>query len=389
MKWLQKSKLSGVILFCCLSIIVFTKCITPYEPGGVTSTKGLLVVEAYIIAPTGSSIKISRTNGLQDNRDYDKISNAKVTIINDKGDVVATAQEGKPGEYMVKNPIAFLPNTKYALDIVIGSTHFQSTFEEPLVTPEIDDLNWVSKSDGREVDILLSTHDPLQKTEYYLWQYKEDWEYTSQFYASDRWDPETRRVIPNTFNDNTYYCWNQDSSKSFILAGAKTLQDGILRDKVIVNLKSGDTRFSHLYSILVKQYSIPYGAYKYYENLYKNVNESGSLFAPMPTQMAGNITNLANPDELVIGYALISTETSKRIYINAREVPYMNPFRSDCLLGPPPEDEINSPEKAYNSGWGIYTSENFIYEYRQLKCVDCRTLGGGKIKPNFWPTNHL
>ena len=389
MKRVRKYRLLGAILFCCLSIIVLTKCITPYEPVGVTSTKGLLVVEAYIVAPIGSTIKLSRTNGLQDNLNYDKISNAKITIISDRGDVIATAQESKPGEYMVKDPIVFLPDTKYALDIVIGNSHFQSTFEEPLVTPEIDDLSWVSKSNGYEVDIILSTHDPLQKTEYYLWRYKEDWEYTSQYYASLRWDPGTRRVIDNTFNDNNYYCWGKDSSKSFILAGAKTLHEGIIMDKVIVNLKSGDTRFSHLYSILVKQYSIPYEAYNYYENLYKNVNETGSLFAPMPTEMAGNITNLANPDEIVIGYALISTETSKRIYIDERDVPYMDSFHSECTLQPSPEDGIDTPEKAYQSGWGIYTNEDSIYQYRLLRCVDCRTLGGGKIKPDFWPTNHI
>ena len=393
MKRLREYRLFGGILFYCLCIITLAKCITPYKPSDITSSNGLFVVEAYILAPIGSSIKISRSNDLQDINGYEKVSNAKVTIINDRGDLIATAEENNVGEYLISNPISFIADTKYALDIVVGNEHFRSTLEEPLVTPQIDELYWSPKSDGYEVDILLSTHDPLQKTEHYLWRYEEDWEYTAQFYAPERWDPEKGSVVENTYTDNTYYCWNSDYSRSFILGDAETLQDGRFKNKVIHNLKSGGTRFSYLYSILVKQYAISYEAYKYYENLHKNVNETGGLFAPMPTEMRGNIINLANPDEPIIGYVIISTETNQRIYIDRRDVPYMSvSFYSECLLEPAPgeQDIVSTPSIAYQNGWGISTNdEKTGYEYHQLRCVDCRALGGSKNKPDFWPTDNL
>jgi len=386
MKRPGEHRLSGGILLCCLCIIILAKCVTPYEPAGVTSSEGLLVIEAYIIAPTGSSIKISKTRGLQEDTRYEKVSNANITIINDNGDVIAAAEENNAGEYTINDPIEFLPNTKYALNVVIGNEHFQSSFEEPFITPDIDELGWVSKNGGHEVDILLDTHDPQQKTEYYLWRYEEDWEYTAQFDTAERWDPDTRRVIPNTYTDNVYYCWDNSHSNSFILGDAKTLQEGVFKDKVIASLKAGDTRFSHLYSILVKQYGISYEAYKYYGNLQKNTNETGGLFAPMPTEMDGNIRNLTNPKEPVIGYALISTEASKRMYIYRQDVPNMtSPLSAECMLEPTPEDGITSPQIGYERGWGLY----FDSQYRQLKCVDCRKLGGSKKKPHFWPTTHL
>ena len=374
-------------LLCCLFIISLTKCITPYNPSITTnSEKGLLVVEAYIIAPTGSIIKISRTKNLTSIDNYEKVSNAQITVISDNGDIIATAEEKSAGEYQINNPIEFLAGRKYALNIVIENEHFQSTFEEPLVTPEIDELNWMSKSAGYELDILLSTHDPLQKAEYYLWKYDEDWEYTARLFTEERWDI-VRGLVVNTNTDNFYYCWDNSSSNSFILEDVKTLHEGILLDKLIVNLKAGDSRFSYLYSILVKQYAIPYEAYKYYNYLHVNTNETGGLFAPQPIEMEGNITNITNADEPVIGYALITTETSKRIYINGADVPYMKETQPyDCSLAP--EDFFASPSVAYVQGWGLYLRLGDGYVYRKLNCVDCRGQGGNKNKPDFWPTAH-
>ena len=387
MKALYRSHLLWHVPFCCLLIIVLAKCITPYEPRGVASSEGILVVEAYIIAPTGSSIKLSRTNSLQDDMPPQKISNAQINVIDDSGNIIATANEDSKGEYLINSPISFLPGVKYALDIVTGDDHLRSTFEEPLITPEIQDVRWDYKIDEREVDILLSTFDPLQKTEYYLWRYEEDWEYTPQLYAESRWDPQRYSIVQNTPDNNVYYCWDKDHSKSFILGDIKTLQDGVLKDKLIVNLRSGDTRFSLLYSILIKQYSISHDTYKYFESLHMNTSETGGLFAPMPTWMEGNITNLSNPYESVVGYALISTETIKRIYIRRGDVPLMSiPTNYECFLEPPGDiiKLLTTAGRAYELGWGMFDGE-----YRPLKCVDCLKLGGSKNKPDFWPTSDM
>ena len=377
------------VLVCCLFVVGLTKCVTPYTPNLTTNIDESLVVEAYIIAPTGSSIKISRIKGLQDDGDYNRVSNAQVTIISDRGDIIATARERESGtgEYVIDNPLAFVAGTMYALDIVVGSEHIQSLFEEPLITPEIDELDWATKSDGYELDILLSTHDPLQKTECYLWRYDEEWEYTARIPVSERWDPNRRDVFPNTPTDNVYYCWDKSPYASLIFEDVRALRDGILKDKVIITHKSGGTRFSVLYSILVKQYAIPYEAYKYYENLEKNATSTGGLFAPQPTDLKGNIVNLTNPDESVIGYALIAKETSKRLYIDVMDVIRMKePIGERCL---DVTSRFRSPEEAYRDGWGIYEYIDGSYTYLRRECLDCRLLGGSKKKPDFWPTGHL
>ena len=387
---IDRSKLFGTILLCGLFVVGLIKCTMPYDIVGVISTDGLLVVDAYIVAPTGSSIKLSRSKGLTESGDYEKVSNALVTVVNDRGDIIATAGENgfMTGEYVINDPLSFVAGTKYALDIVIGSEHFQSAFEEPLVTPEIDELGWAHRNNGYELDILLSTHDPLQQAEYYLWRYDEEWEYTARVFAGYRWDMERREVVPYRPEDNMYYCWDKSPHTSLIFDNVKSLQSGILKEKVIVNHKSGGTRFDLLYSIFVKQYAIPYEAYKYYENLRNNASETGGLFAPQPTEMDGNIVNLTNPDKSVIGYALIAIETNKRIYINGMDVPRMKADFNDRCMDLPVEVIIYSPADAYAKGWGIY-DYGTTYSYRRLECVDCRFAGGSKRKPTFWPTDHM
>ena len=389
-EWINGYNLLWNILFCCLVVIGLSQCVMPYDPGRMVSSEGLLVVDAYIIAPTGSNIKISRTKDLHEEGDYEKVSNAQVKVVDDQGNIVAVAGERVTGtgEYVVEDPIAFVAGTKYALDIVIGGEHFQSAFEEPLTTPEIDELSWVTKEDGYELDILLNTHDPLQQAEYYLWRYDEEWEYTARIFVGYRWDPVRREVVPYRPEDNMYYCWDKSSYTSLIFEDVRTLQDGVLKDKVMVSHKAGGTRFSYLYSILVRQYAIPYEAYKYYENMQKNVSSAGGLFAPMPTEIDGNIVNLTNPGKAVIGYVLIAAETSKRMYIDVMDVPRMREELSErCMTGV--SGYSTNPEGAYNNGWGVNEFLDEVYTYRRMECVDCVVLGGSKKKPAYWPTNHL
>ena len=124
----------------------------------------------------------------------------------------------------------------------------------------------------------------------------------------------------------------------------------------------------------------------------KNVSSTGGLFAPMPTEMEGNIVNLTNPGKAVIGYALIVMETTKRMYIDVMDVLRMREVFPDRCI-----DEADlyftDPEGAYNNGWGIYewveVHGRMGYTYRKMECVDCRLLGGSKRKPTFWPTDHM
>jgi hypothetical protein len=276
---------------------------------------------------------------------------------------------------------------KYALDIYVGSKHYQSAFVAPEYTPEIDSLSWKLNNDD-SIDIMVSTHDPDNKTLYCLWNFEENWEIRSLYQAPVRYSPDSDAVITQSpTGDNRYYCWDSDYSKSLLLASTEKYNEAVVKDHKIHQLKPGNSRYSYLYSILVRQFRLDREASIYFNNLQRNIDESGSLFAPLPSEISGNIQCLSDPDEPVIGYIFVSKAATSRLYIpmDQQQLNYLEDI-SFCLEG----QQFDNPRTAYYQDYGIYNAdedgEEYFYTYR--KCVDCTLRGGTKSKPDFWPNDH-
>jgi len=390
-------------VFYGLTVLSLTSCISPFEPKGVADTAGILVVEGLVVVNGKTTIKLSRTIKLEDKfpKSAVYVQNATVQLIDEKNHVIAEAkpqtinQKPVPGMYEIDNTISFNPDMKYALDIRIGNSHYRSDFIAPVHTPEIDEVSWTVNED-KSMDIMVSTHDPANKTQYYFWNFEEDWEYTAPFFTSHRYDPVNKTVIEQDLygSNNRYFCWGSGKSNSLLFGSSIQLSDAVIKNKKIHHITPNNRRFSYLYSILVRQYGLQKEAYDYFANLQRNVDESGSLFAPQPSEKDGNIQCLSNPDEPVIGYIAIAKEITYRLFIDMVSLNLYSP--GGCAL----EDEegnqtgivvmTNSLDKAYKEGYGIYYAlvPGSLYRCLLLPCVDCTYSGGSKQKPDFWPNNH-
>jgi hypothetical protein len=384
--------------FFCFSGIVFflSSCIVPFDAKGVKESVGILVVEGTILN-VGTTVTLSRTVSLYNNSldSVQAVINAHVQIIDDKNNVIAIAEpqinDGmRSSVYKIPDEITFTPGVKYALDILIGDKRYQSAFVSPVMTPEIDEINWKHNIDG-SIDIMVSTHDPENKTEYYRWVFEEDWEIRSHQYGAFRYDITNGEVIEqNQFTaNNLYYCWASDKSKSMLLSTSERLTESMIKDKVIHNFPPNNSRFSYLYSILVKQYGLNKEAYTYFENLQKNNELSGSLFSPLLYEIKGNIKCLSDIDEPVIGFVTATKVTTSRLFINMQRIEGEDEY--DCYSSNL-EEHLYSKEQlgqAYGAGLGIwYLSGINNYACRPIRCVDCTKRGGTKTKPDFWPNDH-
>jgi hypothetical protein len=364
-------------------------CISAFEaPEDMKDMSGVLVVEGVILEE-GTKITLSRTVALSEEFSdfylFDNVNNAIIHVIDEGNNIVAVAaQEYNWGSYIVNENFSFVPGMKYALDIRIGDKHYQSAFSAPESTPEIDSVSW-KLNDDKSIEIMVSTHTPNNETLYCLWSFEENWEIRSHYFAPLKYDPILQILIPQSLTgDNIFYCWAKGYSQSLLLASTEKYREAVIKDHKIHQLQPGNSRYSYLYSILVRQYQVNREASLYFENLQRNIDESGSLFAPQPSEMTGNIRCLSDPNEYVIGYVFASKQATSRLLIPMAELS-LNNFDDTNLFLCSDIKSFISPMDAYYQGYRII-SENGDYAF--LTCVDCTSRGGTKTKPDFWPNDH-
>jgi len=364
-------------------------CISDFvPPEDMKELAGLLVVDGVILEE-GSRITLSRTVKLSENNlaeffMFENINNAKIHIVDENLTRVAAAkQEYNYGPYFVKEKFSFAPGMKYALDIqTTDNKHYRSAFVKPFHTPEIDEVSYQIKDD-KSIDFFVSTHDPANQTNCFMWDFDEVWEIRSKYFQANKYDPATKRFsIPQSLTgDNTYYCWASDYSKSLILASSEKYTNAVIKNHKIHNIQPGNSRYSYLYSLTVRQYALDNEAFLYFENLQKNLDSGGTLFATQPSEIAGNIECLSDPEETVIGFIFASKATTYRLYLPMTD---LNLYHFEDNINCKDFTEMpKSHEVAFSWGLGL-AGEDYV----RLRCLDCTLRGGSKIKPDNWPNDH-
>jgi len=182
-----------------------------------------------------------------------------------------------------------------------------------------------------------------------------------------------------------YNCYSYFSSSDILLGNSTALSEDVIRRQLITQVPNDNSKISFRYSILVKQYAISDEAYKYWQIVKQNSEQTGNLFDPQPAQLYGNIQNNADAAEPVIGYISASTLSEKRIFIRQAQLKVKKEpiFRSIC-----DEIVIDPDDAAQYLSDGTYLPAYFIsggfLVIAPPPCVDCRLQGGTTTKPDYW-----
>ncbi len=368
----------GFLSFLCLS-----GCITEYTPDNIEEIDNLIIVDGTITDGV-STFQLGYSVGIIQKLTGDEtIDNAAIYIETEDGTQMNGDFIGK-GLYTV-NTGNLNPDSKYRLRISINGNEYQSSFLSPLITPEIDSIFPMKKGPGEPVFMCIDTKDTKNQSRYYRWSYKENWEVMAELYANAGVDDFGNLVYYDLISsNNTYYCWGRDSSKTLILASSEKLSSNIISQKRLVEIPCDNDKLSVLYHISVEQMLIRKEAYDYFQNLQKNVEQTGSIFSPVPSEMKGNIECITNPDLPVIGYIEVSTKTTKELFIPENRGLYESPSKY-CSRHITSDPDFAYPNYAY-----YYVASGSPPEYAPFECVDCRRkFRASKNKPDFWPNNHL
>lgn len=364
-------------------IILLCNCVKPFNPPALQAKNNYLVVDGFINTGANqiTTINLSRTKSISDSVfTTEPELNAYVQIVSDEGNIYPLFEEGN-GVYQ-SNALSLDNSKTYQLKIKTSNgKEYTSELQNCLKPPPVDSLSWKQAND---VFIYLYTHDPLNTTRYYKWDYIETWQYNSIFQTI--YGVKNNLIYKRDTSDQIDSCWKTDISTNILLGTSANLSEDVINHAQIATVPYNDEKIYVRYSILVRQWAITPEAYKYWQIVEKNSQDRGGLFDVLPGQLQGNIHSETDLTEPVIGFINASSKTESRLFINHKQVSEWSTGSHGCDVinisqDPDVFNYYNYPDTSYAPYH--YVSPSGIALSRTT-CLDCRTHGGTNKRPLYW-----
>ena len=379
------------ILVILLIAILVAGCVDSYTPD-IRESQEILVVEGMLTDQPGvQTIYVSRSSPVS-NPGLIPENHCLVRVVDENGNSYWFYDQGEGDYQYLLTASQLVRGTAYKLNIMTAD---RKEYESDYITlpppcPSIDSLYYEIKTVG--------TSDPEQSLEgaqFYIdvnagedearnfrWELVETWEYYAANIIQYYFDGILLHLMDDPFK--YYYCWKTERIKNIYTASTKNSTSNTITRYPLNYVSNQTLRLQTKYSLLVKQFSLSDEAYQYWDQMRRQQQESGGLYESQPPQIRGNIYNVNDPDELVLGFFYVSSSSEKRIFVNGQR--QLNFPRIKCTL-----DTIDNMSEIpsylscpvymrslsqmgsgppYGVGYGI--------------CFDCTSEGGTTVKPDFW-----
>ena len=366
--------------------IIITSCIEKYTPeitdldinkivvnGGVTDTEGF------------QSVFISRSTDMSKPR-FIPVSNCDVKISDNKGNLFQLYEDAN-GEYQAYFEQKYLTEgTAFKVDVLTPDGQLISSEYDTLhVSPEIDSVYYIKE------DILTSNPEyNIQGIQFYIdyngqntnakyirWDLYETYEYHAKYPIQFLFDSRGfYEIDPPDYSKNV--CWATKRVLIIFTLSTNNLAENKYLKYPLHYVNNKTQRLAYGYSLLVKQYSLSEQAYNYYQQLQLNVNNEGGLYDTQPFQIEGNLSNVSNPNKIVLGFFYAGGVKLKRTFIHPIEELPME-FNHMCT---PTKIVKYQMLLAMKDDYPLVILDGYLL---LPDCYDCTVRGGTLTKPDFWP----
>ena len=303
-----------IILFAFLIAVAFSGCIEEV-PIDITNSQQFLVIDGSISNNNGPhEVKISNSGTFEnDNFGFpEPVSGAMVTLFADNGDVV-NFTEMEPGAYRIFNYQGVVGAT-YHIQVQMDEATY-SSMPEKLLEP-VEALSITYKQDL--VEFVNAQNNIVSK-------------YTVTFLSNVALPEDPENVYLKYDVDGVYkfldigmfpsFCFIQDfiGANNVSIFGNENSAGSVLHDHEIITLDVNEN-FYYDYCVLVLQQAITKNAYQYLEKLQQLTDRDGSLFDAPPGLLVGNINNVQDSTETVLGYFRTTAIDSAKIFIERQKL---------------------------------------------------------------------
>lgn len=319
--------------YCFLLIFALSACEEIYTPK-IESRENVLVADARIVAGKNDNvIKLYESKGFYDQSfNYPNVSGAEVSIIDSYGGETAL-DETSEGIFPVE--IDLYPELQYKLKITFGGNTYESAFEPVPNIPDLDTvygvpgIKYVKQGGNNDVEDIIEiqgvqlytniTHEKLMP--FYKFTSRKILQYIYPVEVSFMGEV----IIEPMYAWLTVYpkeLYNIASPPGF-----STSTNIVKHPLFFMNQKLTPELGQYFagWILILYQYGISESAYKYYDDLNKQMGSEGSLFDPMYVQARNNLKCINNPKQIILGNFEISAVKEHRYFVNyiSKELGYL------------------------------------------------------------------
>ena len=371
------------------SMLILSGCIKSFDPQIDSNVENKYVVSGRVIDLEGwQEVEVSQSSPIE-SPVYIPVSGCQVKIQDNKGNVFSM-EEYKPGQYHVWMGLEYLTaGASYQVRVITpGAEELVSGFDTMPTGPPLDSVYYliedVPTTDPeislRVMQFYVDLKANDNNSRYYKWEIEETWEYEAAYPVQYYYDGTVHKISPPDYSNKV--CWGTGLVRNVFTVSTKNLSQNSYNKYPLHTIDGHTSKLGILYSMLVRQFALSKEAYNYWEQLRINSNEQGGLYEKQPLAIKGNMQNLNSPEKMVLGYFYAASESNRRYFYHDIEGIELN-FNDGCV-----KEELGM------GGWkNVYPWEYpvyFTYVDGMLKtltkeCIDCRTMGGTIVKPDFWP----
>ncbi len=341
--------MSRQLIISILLLLVLFGCREPFEIGGIHEHNRKLVIDA-IVTDTGENayIKLSYTSQFVPGRGvvYHDEDEAIVSVSDNTGAEYMFTAAGN-GEYT--NPaFAAEYGKQYQLSVRVGDSFFQSGWESlpleaggmPRPDYRPDTVQVLSVNGNVSNELAVTITDQITKKDeniYYHWK-------LDHYYIYDAYGQ------PGTNLEGSHrFCYISDTPQNELL---------IHQDRAIQQFAGADYQYKlssvlfgnkmiYDYAVHIIRYNMPIDLYVYFDNIKKQLENTGGVFDASPSSIQGNIEIRAGEMQ-VLGFFGVFNERSTRIFFNQNELPFRKLSLPDNPAACPGHHNITLENNCFN-----------------------------------------
>lgn len=370
-----------------LSIVLLSGCIEKYTPE-IDQYENALVVDGMITNDEGPYvIRLSRSASLQ-NPEIIPVEGAEV-LIRDKTGNEEILTESEPGAYTTSpDGIKGIVGKSYQLEIFTNNRRYQSEFEELHEPTEIDQITTESEfHPGEEylhdisgLRFYIDTKEAPNDTAWYMWSLTETYEYKSDYKIRYYWEGE---LIPFPRPDSLQTCYKSERVPQIFTSRTDGISDPVIRHYPLHYVNTESRKLYLKYNLRVKQFSLNKSSWTFWEEVRKQNETQGGLYDQQPYQIIGNIKNIENPKEPVLGQFTVAGVSEISVFFDR---PNLDFWFFKCELTEGDFENFSSIVFYPPESWPIYVTSGLEggLALPLQECMDCRLKGGDIEAPDFW-----